>query len=81
MKFSEGDICYRFMETMCEGCCSNAHKVMKYMDEKGPLEDYDFSKDEMSDEELATLQLVLQTLKSVRATDWINQKMHEEVQE
>ena len=38
------------------------------MDEKGPLEDYDFSKDEMSDEELATLQLVLQTLKSVRAT-------------
>ena len=62
------DICWTFMEEMCEGCDSNAHKVMKYMDEHGPLEDYDLSKDVLPNDVLATLQMVLAVLKKAGAT-------------
>ena len=68
IKVGEGDICWHFMEEMGEECESNAHKVMKYMDENGPLEDYDLSKDDLPNEMLATLQIILEVLKSVGAS-------------
>ena len=56
------------MEERCEECDSNAHKVMKYMDEHGPLEDYDLSKDVLPNDVLATLQMILAVLKKAGAT-------------
>ena len=58
VKIGEGDICWHYMEAMGEACDSNAHKVMKYMDKNGPLDDYDLSKDDLPNEILATLQMI-----------------------
>ena len=41
---------------------------MKYIDQKGPLEDYDLSKDDLPNDIVATFQIILGVLKSVGAS-------------
>ena len=56
--------CFEYMELMEEACDMNCHAIMRHVDEVGPLEDYDTSKDLLLEAQMATLYRICQILKA-----------------